>query len=128
MGGVWVSDTTTILIESEIATVMQTVLDFPMATDQMGQPGFTGLRWQQTGNAVGDFFAAGSIRENRFTLHSKDLSCMGKIDLFGFNCPADDATAFDASVALVMVPFLPGKKAMGEASCELCLTTRAGSS
>ncbi len=128
MSGNRISNATTILVECEVSSVVQAVFDFPVPANQLPQPGVVGFGWQQTGDAVGNLFALGSIGEDGLTLDGKDLSCVREVDLLGFNRPTDDAAALDAPVAFVMVSFLPGKKARMATSSELCSTAPVDSS
>ena len=74
MCGGWVADAASVLVEGEVPAVVQAVLNGPVPADETSEFGLVGFRWQQAGDAVGDFVALGAIGKDDFAFNGKDLS------------------------------------------------------
>ena len=61
MGGHGVADTASVFIEGDISAVVQAILDAPMSADEFCEPVLIGLLVQETGDAVCDFIASGTV-------------------------------------------------------------------
>ena len=107
-----VANAATVFVEGEVASIVKAVFDLPVPADELAESCIIGFGWQQAGNTVGYLFAARTVRIDNFSLNGKDPGGVREAHLFGFNSPTDNAATFDPSMVLIMMPFLPGKKAI----------------
>ncbi len=123
-----VSDATTVFVKSHISSIVQAVLDSPVSSYKLCESVFISFIWHQAGDAVSDLVALCSVSKDDFPFYCKYLGCMREVNLFGFDGTRDCPSAFNATVVLLIMPFLPGKKKMAATFVWLSSATRVGSS
>ena len=94
-----------ILMEGDIAAVMQPILDLPVLAFQAQQARGMGLRAGQTGQSVADFvFRAHHLpfaQEGKGVLQAEELGEIGPIDFTGQQTDRGQNALLDASMAFV---------------------------